>query len=70
MPILDGFEVAKQLRAMPEFEHSHFVALSGYSEPTHLDEASKVQFDEYLLKPLKMGLLLAILSEVSKHTGK
>jgi CheY-like chemotaxis protein len=70
MPILDGFQVANQLRAMPEFEHAHFVALSGYGEQTDLDEASTAQFDDYLHKPTNMGLLLAILSEVSKQIGK
>lgn len=70
MPILDGFQVAKQLRAMPQFEHAHFVALSGHGEQTHLDEASNVQFDEYLLKPPKMNVVLTILSEVSAHLGK
>jgi CheY-like chemotaxis protein len=68
MPILDGFQVAKQLRAMPEFEHSTFVALTGHSEQVDLDDASKAQFDEYVLKPPKMSLLLTILSEVSSKS--
>jgi CheY-like chemotaxis protein len=70
MPIMDGFQVVKQLRAMPEFEHSIFIALSAYSDQPHLDEASKVEFDEYLFKPPKMGPLLAILSEVTERVGK
>ena len=48
---------------MPEFEQALFVALSGYSDQTHLDAASKAQFDEYLFKPPKVDLLLAILAE-------
>jgi CheY-like chemotaxis protein len=67
MPIVDGFEVAKQLRARPEFEHAIFVALSGLSDQPHLDEASKVEFDEYLFKPPQLDLLLAILSEASQR---
>jgi DNA-binding response OmpR family regulator len=70
MPILDGFQLAKQLRHMPEFEKSVFVALSGYSDQSHLDEASKAQFDEYLFKPPKIDLLLAILSEVTQRVEK
>jgi CheY-like chemotaxis protein len=69
MPGLDGFQVAKQLRAMPELEHSTFVALTGHSEQADLDDASKAQFDEYVLKPPNMSLLLAILSEASQHAG-
>ncbi|HTU26320.1 MAG TPA: response regulator [Pirellulales bacterium] len=70
MPHLDGFELAKRLRAMPEFAHSVFVALSGLSEQSHLDAASKAQFDEYLFKPPKIDLLLGILSEASDRAGK
>jgi CheY-like chemotaxis protein len=65
MPIMDGFDLTKRLRAMPEFEHSMFVALTGYTDQTRLDAASRAQFDEYLVKPAELKLLLAILSEVS-----
>jgi CheY-like chemotaxis protein len=70
MPILDGFQLARQLRAKPEFHGATFVALSGYSDQSHFDEASQAQFDEYLLKPPQLPLLLAILSEVSEPGGR
>lgn len=70
MPILDGFQVAKRLRAIPEFGRSLFVALSGHSDQSYLDEASKSQFDEYLLKPAKIDLLMAILAEAPQRIGK
>jgi CheY-like chemotaxis protein len=70
MPIMDGFQLATRLRAMPDFAHALFVALSGLSDQTHLDEASKAQFDEYIVKPPEMPLLLAILSEATERIGK
>jgi CheY-like chemotaxis protein len=70
MPILDGFQVATQLRSMPDFKGALFVALSGYSDQSHLDEASKAQFDEYLIKPPEINVLLSILSEASGRMGK
>ena len=70
MPFVDGFQVARQLRAIPEFERSLFVALSGHSEQTYMDEASKAQFDEYLFKPPKIDLLLAILEEAPQRMGQ
>ena len=70
MPVLDGFTVAKRLRAVPEFADSVFVALSGHSDQPYFDEASNAQFDEYLVKPPQMSLLSAILSEVSERVGK
>jgi CheY-like chemotaxis protein len=70
MPGLDGFQVAKQLRATPDFATAVFVALSGWSDQPHFDEASKAEFDEYVVKPPKLSLLLSILSEVSERAGK
>jgi CheY-like chemotaxis protein len=69
MPVLDGFQVAKKLRAIPEFREATFVALSGYSDQSHFDEASQAQFDEYVVKPPDVKLVMAILSEVSERVG-
>ncbi len=66
MPGMDGFQVATQLRATPEFANKVFVALSGYAEQDRLDEAAQARFDEYLVKPPSMETLLAILAEVSE----
>ena len=69
MPALDGFQVAKKLRAKPEFATAVFVALSGCADQPHFDEASKAEFDEYIVKPPNIKLLLAILSEASERVG-
>jgi CheY-like chemotaxis protein len=65
MPNMDGFQLARRLRATPEFARALLIALTGLSAQRNLDEASKAQFDEYVHKPPKMSTLLAILSEAS-----
>ena len=70
MPDINGLQVANHLRAMPEFANKVFVALSGYSEQKHLDEASRAKFDEYLVKPFKRDTLMTILFEASGNLGK
>jgi CheY-like chemotaxis protein len=65
MPELNGFQVAERLRARPELTGTHFIAISGLEEQTHLDEASKVQFDDYLVKPPDLHVLRAILAELA-----
>jgi len=65
MPILNGFQLAGQLRAMPEFAHKFFIAVTAYSDQQHLDQASQVKFDEYLVKPFKPGTLFKILADVA-----
>ncbi len=63
MPICDGYEVARRLRAMPEFAAKHFIAVTGLVDQRHRDEASQAQFDDYLVKPCKLDLLLTLLNE-------
>jgi DNA-binding response OmpR family regulator len=65
MPVLDGFQTIRRLRAMPQFVRKHFVALTSYSAQTHLDDASRAHFDDYLIKPCEMDVLRKILSEVA-----
>jgi CheY-like chemotaxis protein len=69
MPVLDGLQTATRLRATPEFADKVFIALTAYSDQNLLDEASRAQFDEYLVKPFKWDTLLVILSEVASHSS-
>lgn len=51
MPLLDGCEVARQLRQRPSFQDALLVALTGYGDLGHrlLWEGA---FDHYLIKPV------------------
>jgi len=61
MPGQDGFQLAKRLRE--KFKNKRYLALTGYSDQEHLDRASILEFDEYLVKPCKVDLLVSILHE-------
>ena len=50
MPRLDGFAVARQLRAQPDLVSVVLVALTGYADEGHRARAREC-FDHYLLKP-------------------
>jgi len=67
MPGMDGYELARRLRAQPEFSQKHYVALTAHSDQSHMDGATNARFDDYLVKPCKVPLLLKILSEVGSH---
>lgn len=67
MPNVDGFQLASQLRSTIDCSGKLFIALSGYSDQKHLDRASQSGFDEYLVKPCNLGMLLTILSDVSRQ---
>jgi two-component system CheB/CheR fusion protein len=65
MPRQDGFQLAQRLREMPQFKNKRYIALTGFSDQEHLDRASNLAFDDYLVKPCKLAVLMAILRETA-----
>jgi CheY-like chemotaxis protein len=57
IPGLDGFEVARQLRADPELAGGRLVALTGYGEEPYRRLAQDVGFDLFLVKPVEPEVL-------------
>jgi CheY-like chemotaxis protein len=61
LPVMDGYEVARQLRGDPRLRDAVIVAVSGYSQDDyrHPEEAG---FDHHMVKPIDYDALRAILS--------
>ena len=62
LPDLNGFEVAKQLRALPKTREANLIALTGYGNPENIGLAQSAGFNHQLLKPVdfeKLSILLA-----------
>ena len=57
LPGMDGYEVARRLRAMPAMAGSFLVALSGYGSSADRARARAAGFDEYLVKPADLDVL-------------
>ena len=57
LPGMDGYEVARQLRAMPALDGAFLVAMSGYGSDEDRARARLAGFDEYLVKPADHDLL-------------
>ncbi len=62
LPQLDGFEVAQQLRARPEFARTLLVAASGYTRNEDRRRAAEVGIDLYLVKPFNAWELETMLA--------
>jgi CheY-like chemotaxis protein/anti-sigma regulatory factor (Ser/Thr protein kinase) len=65
LPVIDGFEVARQIRAMPEAGHIALVAVTGYGRETDRQRTRDAGFDHHMVKPvdlenLKKWLLVAM----------
>jgi CheY-like chemotaxis protein len=61
LPVLDGFEVARQLRSLDEFAQTLIVASSGYNQEKDLERATAVGIDHYLIKPFDPAKLEQLL---------
>ncbi|MEA3208510.1 MAG: hypothetical protein QOE70_1567 [Chthoniobacter sp.] len=57
LPGMDGFEVARHLRAMPALAGVLLIAMTGYASPEDLLAAKQAGFDEHLVKPVDLEVL-------------
>jgi PAS domain S-box-containing protein len=61
LPDMDGYELARRLRAMPETAHSVLVAVTGYGQPQDKALATQAGFDHYLVKPVQVAAVAKLL---------
>lgn len=66
LPLMDGYEVAAKLRARFGSQIT-LIALTGYSQQQSESGAGEMDFDEYILKPLSLDNLIALLDNRSSH---
>ena len=59
MPGMDGFEVARQLKAMPETAHIPIIFMTGLTETEHLVAALQAGGVDYVTKPIKPKEVMA-----------
>ena len=52
LPDIDGFEVARQLRRMPEHAKTLVVAITGYGQEGDIQRFKEVGIDLHFLKPV------------------
>ena len=61
MPGMDGFEVARRIRAEPGGEDKLLVALTGYNQEDDLRRCKEAGFDTHLCKPADLDALRDLL---------
>jgi two-component system CheB/CheR fusion protein len=65
LPEMDGFDVARALRADPALRSTALVALTGYAAPADLERATEAGFDRHLAKPVNLEELERVMSEAA-----
>lgn len=67
LPGLSGYEVAEQLRAMPEMQHAVLIALTGYGRPDDQRRALEAGFDYHLVKPVDIEQLEKLIESAGRQ---
>jgi CheY-like chemotaxis protein len=62
MPGMDGYEVARRLRALPGPDETVLVALTGWAQEEDRRRCYEAGFDGHLPKPVEIGALRQFLS--------
>ena len=71
MPGMNGYEVAKQLRAQNAFDDTLLIAVTGYGRASDVKQTESAGFDHHLVKPIDYEKLQSLLGARQKlHGGK
>jgi CheY-like chemotaxis protein/nitrogen-specific signal transduction histidine kinase len=62
LPDLDGYEVAKRMRVLPETRDAILIALTGYGRAEDRERSQSAGFNHHLLKPMDFKKLSALLA--------
>ena len=64
LPVIDGYELARRLRAQPGLDRLFLVALTGYGQASDRERALAAGFDHHLVKPVTSAAIRAVLDAI------
>jgi len=64
LPVMDGFELARRLHALPGLSGLRLVAVTGYGQSTDRMRSREAGFEEHLVKPVDLDDVAAMLREL------
>lgn len=66
LPGMDGFDIARAVRADPEIRDTALVAMTGYAQGSDVKKMREAGFDAHIAKPASIEKILSVLGDVSK----
>ncbi len=67
MPDMNGYDVCRALRAMPDFARGRIIALTGWGAPSDRKKAMDAGFDNHLTKPVDWKALERLIRDSPSH---
>ena len=65
LPVMNGYEVAEKILALPDLPEMVLIALTGYGQREDLQRSEEAGFRHHLVKPADPDELLSLLQEIS-----
>ena len=62
---MDGYELARRMRAHPLTRDTRLIALSGYGQSSDKELSARAGFDAHLVKPIAFGDLQNVIQQLS-----
>jgi len=64
LPEINGYDLCKEIRAMPALSHAVLIAQTGYGQTEHRERSRAVGFDHHLVKPVQFDTIKALLDSL------
>jgi PAS domain S-box-containing protein len=68
LPGMDGYEVARRLRQIPQLKDTRLIAATGYGQDADRQRSEKAGFDYHLVKPIDPEKLQTVLEMLGRQT--
>ena len=68
MPVMDGYEATRQLRATPELAHLPVIALTAGAFKNQRDQALEAGVDEFVAKPFEVDQLVNVILQLLRRS--
>ncbi|TFZ04747.1 hybrid sensor histidine kinase/response regulator [Ramlibacter rhizophilus] len=65
LPEMDGYELARRLRASPRTRRATLVALTGYGQPLDMRQSREAGFDYHFVKPMSTARMATLLAQIA-----
>lgn len=70
MPSMDGYELRRRVREIPETANIPFIFLSPKTEPSHRLESLRYETDDYVYKPFKIDNLIKRINKMIERSER
>ena len=65
LPKIDGYELARRIRLLPNMAHTTLIAVTGYGQDGDVQMALKSGFDYHLVKPIDLEVFTDIIGRIA-----